>query len=344
MRATLSNLGSAIKTTIVGPSGGAPSAAEIEDFNVNVTVKGTTYILASDPAQGATVVCVQEGVVHLTPLNPSLAPFDLTAGNQVRITADAVGPITPGCTLPTDLTVLQPNTNAARMTLQAAQRGVVVNDLVRLPVWLVKGENLANLNVDVVFDPSVVRVEGDIVKGNLLDNALFSANANDEGAVRVGLAVREGDISGTGTILNLPFRAVGQPGDRTPILLTITTSNDPQGGELTLDRIAGEIVIVNPDGTLPPNVTGGGSGSGAGAGGSGGGGGGSGAGSSGAGAGGGLIRGDCDGSGVLTEIDALCALDMSVQRRPSQPLMDLDNSGDVTSRDAALILQQVVGQ
>jgi hypothetical protein len=180
-----------------------------------------------------------------------------------------------------------------------------------------------------------VKPEGSVVAGYWLSGALLSSNANSPGTVRVGFAKKDGAISDTGIILRVPFRAVGSPGDRTPINLTITTSNDPAGGTLAIDRIGGEIVIVNPDGSLPGGGAGATGGTGTG---------GTGTGGTGGSGGelGGLVRGDCDGSGVLTEIDALCALDMSVQLRKPQPLMDLNDDGDVTSRDATLILQQVV--
>lgn len=56
------------------------------------------------------------------------------------------------------------------------------------------------------------------------------------------------------------------------------------------------------------------------------------------------VPGDCDGDGKLTEIDALCALEISVGLRPASPNMDMDDSGAVTSRDAVIILQRAVGK
>lgn len=58
----------------------------------------------------------------------------------------------------------------------------------------------------------------------------------------------------------------------------------------------------------------------------------------------GIPHGDCDGDLQLTEVDALCALEMSVQLRPVELIIDMDNSGDVTSRDAVVILQKAVGK
>lgn len=55
-------------------------------------------------------------------------------------------------------------------------------------------------------------------------------------------------------------------------------------------------------------------------------------------------QGDCDGDTKITEADALCALETSIQLRPVRPGSDVDNSGDVTSRDAVIILQRALGK
>lgn len=243
------------------------------------------------------------------------------------------GQIDPGLDAMLGGTTAQPNTSVSRMTLQAATRRVISGDLVLLPVWLVKAANVANLNLELTYDPNVVRPEGAIGKGNLLDNALFTPNANERGKVRLGFAQTSG-FSGTGTAMNMPLRAVGKPGDRTRLDLIVTTINDPAGGVLTIDKIPGEIVILNPDGTLPgttappssgapPSVTPSGTNP-----------------PTSAAPPGGIPRGDCDGDAAVSEVDALCAMEMSTQVRPAKPIMDVDRSNDVTSRDAVIILQR----
>jgi hypothetical protein len=350
LRQSWSTLSEAIRYHIAGPPD-KPSQVMTGDENVNISVKGTTYILAHDAAKHASILCAEEGVVHLAPQNSLLAPIDVTAGNQVRVTSDSASPITPGCTLP-DSTAAQPNTAVPRMTLQAAQRYVVAGDTVLAPVWLVGSENLANLNFSVSYDPEVLQPVGDALKGNLLDNALFRANASQSGRILVGVAQTTA-LSGTGTIVNIPFRVVGKPGDSSPLLLNVTALNDPNGGNLDMDRINGAIVVVNEDGTLPPGPGGGGSNGGTGSGtnqgngggtNSGAGGGSTGGGASGPIAPGGIQQGDCDGSGLVNELDALCALEMSTGIRTVRLFMDVDNSGDVTSRDTVIILQRAVGE
>jgi hypothetical protein len=377
-------------------AGDAPSDVQIITPAATVSSIKTKYTIATEQ-DGTTTIVALEGVVRVA--DHSGAPsIELPAVNQITLRPgekpDAAN-IKPYDGKPDPLlepfasdntpgaSIAEPNVNASAMTLQAARRGVIVDDVVLVPVWLVKGSNVANLNVDIAYDPNVVRPEGALAKGNLLDNALFSANPTQSGRLRVGFAQRSGGVSGTGTVVNIPFRAVGDPGERTRIDLTITTSDDPTGANLPIERIAGEILIVNPDGTLPgssapggpgpsgsaPGDSGAGSTSpgsapgGPGASGSAPGASGSAPGASpggpgpsgsapgggaqgGANAGtlGGLPRGACSGKRTLSEVDALCALDMSIKLKPAQPLMDMDGDGKVTSRDAEIILQQVIGR
>lgn len=336
----LYDFGRAIKYTVTGPPDHA-SQVQVNTEDFLVTVKGTTFMIGRDAAQGASIVCAEEGTVHVAPRDASVAPVDLPAGKQVQITASAIGAATAGCSIPSNAAVAQPNTNAARMTLQAAQRSLVTGDALLVPIWLVKGENLANMNFELDYDSRVLQLNGDILKGNLLDNALFTPNAKQTGRILVGFA-QTGGVNGTGTLMNIPFRVIGKAGDASPLLLNVTTINNPSGGELTIDRIPGEIIVVNDDGTLPqvPGGPGGGSSGGNGNNGSG-----SGGTAGGVNPPGGVQLGDCDGSGALNELDALCALEMSTGIRAGRIYVDIDNSGlPITSRDAVIILQRAVGQ
>ena len=220
------------------------------------------------------------------------------------------------------------------MTLQASQRRVMANELVVVPFWLVKGENVANINFEVTYNANIARPEGAIGKGNLLDNALLSTNANQGGVIRAGFAQTSG-LSGTGTVLNVPFRAAGKAGERTRLELKVTTVNDPNGGVLKIDRIPGEIVILDARGGMPQDPGTAAPGTGVAPGG---------AGVPGAAGPGGLVAGDCDGDGRVTTLDARCALEMSVQLVAMRLTLDMDASNDVTSRDAVLLLERAVGR
>ncbi len=307
----------------------ATRAVRVKSINtryfVGVTDDGTTTIAAlqdtalvsmPDGTNGINLPAVNRIIVHPgeKPDASKITPMD--------------GQIDPGLEkLLGGESVPEPNTNVTGMTIQAAQRQVITGDLVVVPVWLIKANNVANLNLQVTFDANVIRPEGAIGKGNLLDNALFTPNANQGGIIRAAFA-RSSGIAGTGTVINIPFRAIGKPGDRTQLDVTVTTINDPNGGVLKVDRIPGEVWIYSKEGAFPSPPT--------------------------APPGGGtppgpppppkMLQGDCDGDGNISEVDGLCALEMSTQLRPVSLNVDMDNSGDVTSRDVVIILKGAVGK
>ena len=196
----------------------------------------------------------------------------------------------------------EPNRAAPGMVIQVGQRRVLSGEFVFLPVWLIRGDDVANVNFETRHDPSVAVTEGEVLRGNLLDGALFSANPEDAAITRVGFA-DTGGVNGTGTVAYVPFRAVGPPGSFTEVNIEVTAINAPSGADLVISRINGMIEVVGP---------------------------------------GGQTQGDCDGDGRLTAVDALCALQASVGLIPESPALDADNDSEVTSRDAIVILQEAV--
>jgi len=59
---------------------------------------------------------------------------------------------------------------------------------------------------------------------------------------------------------------------------------------------------------------------------------------------GGKIKGDYNGDGKLTELDALAALKMSVSQLSKDLNLDMDGDGKVTAKDALAILRMAVGK
>ena len=297
-----------------GFKGGEPSL-DLDLFNLTCDPSAASFV--SPEAQQAVIAQLQTGVLHAmlqddtavfraqlilnggpltVPCGTSNRPG--TPGTGTGVT-DAGGSTGPTASQPPPAGSTEP-ARTTRMTLQAGRRRVTSGALVDVPVWLINGTDVANVNFTVAYDGSVARPEGDLGKGNLLENTLFSSNTADAGLIRVGFAGQSG-LSGTGTVAYIPFRAVGQPGRRTTLHLQVTTINDPGGATLAIDRIDGAIEIVGPTGQTV---------------------------------------GDCNGDGKLNEVDALCALRMSVNLMPANNVLDMDQSNDVTSRDAAIILQR----
>ena len=190
-----------------------------------------------------------------------------------------------------------------RMTLKTDKRLVKAGDSVQIPVTMLLGANVANINFEVAYDPRVVQVLGGEVKGSFFSTALGQMNTNQSGRVLVGFARPDGE-SGTGTVAYINYKAVGKAGDVSPLTLKVTTINNPGGESLPIDLIHGEIRIVDENGLTP---------------------------------------GSCYGSVTLKESDAAARWTMSVQPIPVRPIVDMDKNGEVTSRDATLILQKIFG-
>ncbi len=192
------------------------------------------------------------------------------------------------------------------MTVQAGTRTVKTGDTVSVPIWLIRGQGLGNLNLNLTYDAAVAQATGAFAKGNLLDQAMFEANPRDRGIVRIGFAQNK-DLAGpvTGTLAQITFTATGQPGTSTPLRVEVTTAGSASGGKPGVAVIHGEIRVVGPDG---------------------------------------VVIGDSDRDGKLTARDAQNALKMSVKLLPVDMICDMDKDGQVTSTDARLILQKVVGK
>jgi len=194
--------------------------------------------------------------------------------------------------------------NVTRFTIQAGQREGKPGEVITVPVYLLNPDGLANLNVTLSYSSAVAQVDGKIVRGNVIDNVLFEANAGETGQARIGVAGNKA-LSDSGILAHVPFKIIGKPGDRTELTVTISTANRLDGATLDADNIAGAILILDEAGGIP---------------------------------------GDSDGDRILTAGDALAALKMSVKLLPEKKSSDADGDGKVTSNDARLILQKVVGK
>jgi hypothetical protein len=104
--------------------------------------------------------------------------------------------------------------------------------------------NVANLNVEIGYNPSVVKPSGTVLSGNLLGGAIFQANTAKAGVIKIGFASK-GRVQTNGTLAQIPFQVVGQPGQRSPLKVTITTVNDDAGGTPTVTAIDGSIQITD---------------------------------------------------------------------------------------------------
>jgi hypothetical protein len=215
-------------------------------------------------------------------------------------------PSTPGGSITGPGSTTKEPADVSQMTIQAGTRTAKTGDTVIVPIWLIQGQGIANLNLNLKYNPAVAKATGTFAKGNLLTQSMFEANTGEGGIVRIGFAQNK-DLAGpvTGTLAQISFAATGKPGDSTPLQVEPTTVSNAAGGKPAVAVIHGEIRIVGPDGVVP---------------------------------------GDSDRDGKLTARDAQNALKMSVKLIPVDMVCDMDKDGQVTSTDARLILQKVVGK
>ena len=87
---------------------------------------------------------------------------------------------------------------------------------------------VANLNVEIAYDPSVVKPAGKVIAGNLMSGMLFQANTAKAGLIKIGFASK-GQVMNTGTLAQIPFQVIGKGGQKSPLNVTITTVNDQKG-------------------------------------------------------------------------------------------------------------------
>jgi len=194
--------------------------------------------------------------------------------------------------------------SVSRFTIQAGQREGKLGEVITVPVYLLNPDGLANLNVTLNYSSAIAQVEGKIVRGNVLGNVLFEANTGETGQARIGIAGNK-SLSDSGILAHIPFKITGKPGDRAELTVVVSTANRSDGTELNADTIAGAILILDETGGVP---------------------------------------GDSDGDRALTAGNALAAMKMSVKLLPEKMSSDIDSDGKVTSNDARMILQKVVGK
>lgn len=218
-----------------------------------------------------------------------------------RITLDNNPLLTGGnIELPTKPTHVPTGT----LVIQAGVRKVNVGQEVMVPVEIIGGKGLGNLNVVIEYDNKVGQVRQSSKAGEILAGRLFASNPQESGVYRFGFAGNDG-LAGDGILTLLPITAIGKPGDKSPLTLTVTAANDAEGQSLESTVISGGIEIVST---------------------------------------GGAGSGDINDDGVVDTLDALAALKMSVKLLPENMAADMDHDGKVTSNDARLIMLKYVGK
>ncbi|MBN1191089.1 MAG: hypothetical protein JXA46_15135 [Dehalococcoidales bacterium] len=142
------------------------------------------------------------------------------------------------------------------------------------------------------------------IKGSLSTNSLFDFNLISADTIKISLADKAG-FEGDGSVAYVVFNIMGQAGDSSSLEIRSATAN--LVGYLT------PVNLTTQDGVFTVQGTG-------------------------------QLKGDFNGDGKLTPLDALAALQMAVGKRAEEAVMDVNNDGKVTSIDASQILKEAVSQ
>lgn len=215
-----------------------------------------------------------------------------------------------------------PDNAATQLELQVCRHSAAQGATIRVPIYLLKSDNLANLNLELKYDSAVVKPVGKAEKGPLLGSqVLFESNLGQAGVARLGFA-GSGGVSGSGILAYVPFTIVGAPGSRTTVAVHDTAANTAADARPSFALVAGEIAVAqapavsegssapkpgpntSPSPSVPPKPP--------------------------------------EPVKVFTALDALKALQMSVNLLTPDMAYDLDKNAQITSNDARLILRRVV--
>ena len=76
--------------------------------------------------------------------------------------------------------------------------------------------------------------------GDLLSKWSFSSNIEEKGKIVISAASPSGTVSGTGNLVNIEFKAIGEPGKVSPVTLGATSLNE---GSIDFNAINGLSLI-----------------------------------------------------------------------------------------------------
>jgi len=198
---------------------------------------------------------------------------------------------------------------------------------VTIPVTIKKAEDIGSMNLDLTYNPDILEVT-DVIPGDLTQDSIIEKNIED-GRIRIGLIDTTG-INGDGILFYIKFNVT------IPSNTSSKTNNlgDIEGGRINIGSwktdnllhnliggsldysplnienavvsdLDGNIIeVMTINGTFIP----------------------------------GAKKGDVNGDGVITSVDALMALKMSVGELEVNLVADMDDDGQVLANDALQIM------
>jgi hypothetical protein len=173
---------------------------------------------------------------------------------------------------------------------------------VQIPLTL-KGTTEKIGNIDLTLNyDPTVLKAGEALKGSLTTGSIFDFNVTSPGTIKISLADKAG-FEGDGSVAYVTFSVIGAAGATSPLKIASASAN--RASDMASVKLAthdGTFKVLGSD----------------------------------------QLKGDFDGDGKLTALDALAALQMAVGKRAEDLVMDVTADGKVTSADARKILQMAV--
>jgi len=279
---------------------------EVETHRAICGIRMTNFIVEETDVQ--TLLKVIEGTVEFTS-KQSGQTTSVTTGQMIAATDSGLGQKST-FDVAAEKAKWGPmppeTTTSTGAALVAESRTAAPNSTIQLPIRLDRAGNIGSMNFVLTYDPQVLKVNK-VDSGSLLSGALFTPNYKTPPLVRFGLATSNG-VSGSGSVAYIEFQVIGAAGSSSPLTLSEVDTTDTSGKPVAVTTQGGTLTVAS--GTGP----------------------------------GGKMKGDHNGDGKVTELDALAALKMSVKLLQEDLPLDMDGNGKVTAADARLILKQALGK
>ena len=111
-----------------------------------------------------------------------------------------------------------------------------------LPIMISNAENIANMDVELRFNPSVLSVKG-VVQGSLTENTLFDHNIQGD-SIKLAFVSSDG-INGDGSLALITFEVIGNPGDESTLILSVS-GNDMDDRAVDFEIGNGILKVSSP--------------------------------------------------------------------------------------------------
>lgn len=218
--------------------------------------------------------------------------------------SQTIVPSSPSTEDPSQITSPEANltTPSKAALLIFESRSKAKGTTVQIPI-IMRGSGEKIGNIDMALTYNPLVLEAqEAIKGSLSSGSLFDFNIMAPGKIKVSLADKNG-FMGDGSVAQVVFKVVGPPGSSTSLdIIDVSANRAEDFATLEIIPISGSFRVTGLE----------------------------------------EGKGDCNGDGRLSSVDALCALRMAVGKQDEDLSMDVSNDGKVTSLDARQILRTTV--